>query len=196
MSINIKVKMNELKKELLLTEASAQFEAIGYEQMKVADLAKTASVSVGTIYAIFESKEGLYMAYIEHQINTFLIELEKSLTPADDAVKRVHAYIKLKFSYYMQKRKAVEQSAKNNPLFFNTLHNEFSNPLQKIYLFLSECFRELNHELDEDQAMRMAFAFNGFSDGYISRWLEVNDDLMSKTDEVCGLFICMIKGCK
>ena len=196
MSINIKAKMHELKKELLLSEASAQFEAIGYEQMKVADLAKTASVSVGTIYAIFDSKEGLYMAYIEHQISTFLIELEKSLSPDDDAVKRVHAYITLKFSYYTQKRKAVEQSAKNNPLFFNTLYNDFSNPLHKIYLYLSECFRELNPKLDNDQAMRLAFAFNGFSDGYISRWLELDDDLMIRINEVCNMFVCIGKGCK
>ncbi|MEA3373701.1 MAG: TetR/AcrR family transcriptional regulator [Campylobacterota bacterium] len=188
--------MHELKKELLLKEASTHFEEAGYEQMKVADLAKAAGVSIGTIYAIFDSKEGLYMAYIEHQIDIFFTELQKSITSDDDAEKRIRTYINLKFSYYTQKRKAIEQGAKNNPLFFNTLYSELSNPFQKIYLFLSECFRELNPELDQGQAIRMAFVLNGFSDGYVSQWLELQDDLMSRVDEACSLFICMIKGCK
>ena len=77
MSTDIKTKIYDLKKELLLQEASVHFEAVGFEQMKVADLAKTAGVSIGTIYALFESKDGLYLAYIEHQINLFTKELEK-----------------------------------------------------------------------------------------------------------------------
>jgi len=72
--MSIKDKMQEVKKELLLQEASKEFEKIGYEHMKVADLAKTAQVSVGTIYALFNSKEGLYIAYIEHQIDNFFVE--------------------------------------------------------------------------------------------------------------------------
>jgi hypothetical protein len=41
----------------------------------------------------------------------------------------------------------------------------------------------------------MAFALNGFSDGYISRWLEVDDKLMDRVNEVCDLFVTMLKGC-
>ena len=143
--MSIKDKIHELKKELLLEEASKQFEEIGYEHMKVADLAKTAQVSVGTIYALFNSKEGLYLAYIEHQINNFYLELE------DRALSK-------------------------------------SSPKEKIHTFI-----ELNPTFDEAGAMRMAFGINGFSDGYISQWLELNDNLMSKVDEVSELFNCMVE---
>jgi AcrR family transcriptional regulator len=192
--MSIKTKMHELKKELLLKEASTQFEEIGYEHMKIAHLAKVAGVSIGTIYTLFGSKEGLYLAYIEYQINTFFEELQKNTISDKDAKQRIYAFIELKFSYYQQKRKAIEQSASNNPLFFNTLYSEHSDAFQKIYKYLSECFVELNPKLDEDQAMRMAFALNGFSDGYISRWLEVDDELMDRVDEVCNLFVGMVKG--
>ncbi len=193
--MSIKDKMHELKKELLLEEASKQFEEIGYEHMKVADLAKTAKVSVGTIYALFNSKEGLYLAYIEHQINNFYLELEDRALSKSSPKEKIHTFIELKFSYYNQKRKAIEQSATNNPLFFNTLYKEHSQPFQKIYTYLAKCFIELNPTFDEAQAMRMAFGINGFSDGYISQWLELNDNLMSKVDEVSELFSRMIEGC-
>jgi len=191
--MSIKEKMNELKKELILKEASKLFEEIGYEHMKVADLAKIAQVSVGTIYALFHSKEGLYLSYIEHQINNFFVELQNNISQHAKAKEKIYAFIKLKFTYYTQKRKAIEQSATNNPLFFNTLAKEHSLAFQKIYEFLERSFMELNPKIDKEKAMRMAFAINGFSDGYISLWLEINDDLMEKVDEVCELFIGMVE---
>jgi len=193
--MSIKDKMNELKKELLLEEASKQFEEIGYEHMKIADLARIAQVSVGTIYALFNSKEGLYLAYIEHQIDNFFVELENRALSKSTPREKIHTFIELKFSYYSQKRKAIEQSATNNPLFFNTLYKEHSQPFQKIYKYLAKCFIELNPSFDEAGAMRMAFGINGFSDGYISQWLELNDNLMSKVDEVSELFSRMVEGC-
>ena len=193
--MSIKDKMNELKKELLLEEASKIFEEIGYEQMKVADLAKIAKVSVGTIYALFNSKEGLYLSYIEHQINNFFIELENQALSKATPQEKIHTFIELKFSYYTQKRKAIEQSATNNPLFFNTLVQEHSEAFQKIYNYLEKCFIELNPKIDKDKATRMAFAINGFSDGYISLWLELDDNLMERVDEVSRLFTGMVEGC-
>jgi len=192
--MSIKNKMQILKKELLLEEASKAFEAVGYEQMKIVDLAKKAQVSAGTIYTLFNSKEGLYLAYLEHQMNHFYEEL-LSRSQAETPQKNIYLFIHLKFSYYQQKRKAIEQSAADNPFFFNTLYKEHTVVIEKIYLFLSETFMQLNPKLDEAAAMRLAFGLNGFSDGYISQWLELNDNLLDRTDEVSELFLTMITGC-
>jgi len=193
--MSIQNKMQDLKRELLLQEASKMFEELGYEQMKVANMAKIAHVSVGTIYAIFTSKEGLYLAYIEHQIQAFVNELEEKTKLLNNPHEKIRVFIKLKFSYYTQKKKAIEKSATNNPLFFNTLAQEHTEAFEKIYLFLQNCFIELNPQIDTQKAKRLSFAFNGFSDGYISLWLETDDDLMQYTDEVCELFTNMLHEC-
>ena len=194
--MSIKSKMQALKKELLLKEASNLFEKSGYEHMKVADLAKIAGVSIGTIYALFNSKDGLYHAYIEHQIDNFFNELQARSSLESTPKQRIHSFIELKFTYYHQKRKAIEQNATNNLLFFHTLYKEHANPFQKVYQYLAECFMELNPKLDSVQAMRMAFAINGFSDGYITRWLELSDDLLSRVDEASNLSVIMVEGCE
>ena len=193
--MSIQNKMQELKRDLLLQEASKMFEEVGYEQMKIANLAKTAHVSVGTIYAIFTSKEGLYLSYIEHQIQEFLLELNEKTDSLNSAQEKIGIFVELKFSYYVQKKKAIEKSATNNPLFFNTLTQEHSEAFEKIYFFLQECFMQLNPQIDIQKAKRLSFAFNGFSDGYISLWLENGDDLMQYTDEVCELFTNMLYEC-
>jgi AcrR family transcriptional regulator len=196
MGMFIKDKITDLKKKLLLQEASRLFEKVGYEQMKVAELAKNAQVSVGTIYSFFNSKEGLYLAYLEHQIENFFAELEGIAFHKNTPHEKIHTFIELKFLYYKQKRKAIEQSATNNPLFFNTLVQQHSEAFQKIYHYLERCFMELNSHISKEKATRLAFAINGFSDGYISLWFELNDDLMEKVDEVSELFINMVESCK
>ena len=193
--MDIKSKSNEEKKEILLKEASAIFEDIGYEMMKIAELSKTTKISVGKIYALFDSKESLYLAYIEHQIENFLDELDKRTSQNSTPEEKISTFIELKFSYYHHKRKAIEQSATNNPLFFNTLYSENTNLFDKLYRYLSSVFMELNSKLDEKKAISLAFGINGFSDGYISQWLEIRDDLMAKSDEVSYLITSMIKVC-
>ena len=193
-TMSIKTKMHELKKELLLKEASILFEDIGYEHMKVADLAKIAGVSIGTIYSMFGSKEGLYLAYIEHQIANFFEELQSRDSAETKAEDKIHSFIELKFGYYYQKKKAIEQNATNNLLFFHTLYKEHANPFHKVYIYLAECFMQLNPKLDNEEAMRMAFAINGLSDGYITRWLELDDDLLKRVDEVSRLSVLMVQG--
>ena len=193
--MSIQNKIHDLKKELLLQEASKLFEEVGYEQMKVAGLAKIAHVSVGTIYTIFSSKEGLYLAYIEHQIKKFFAELEEKTASFTLAQEKIRAFIELKFLYYTQKKRAIQSGTTNNPLFFNTLAQEHSEAFEKIYLFIQECFIELNPKIDTQKAKRLSYAFNGFSDGYISLWLENGDDLMHYIDEVCELFTNMLGEC-
>ncbi len=192
--MSIKTKINELKRELLLAEASDYFEKVGYEEMKVADLAKSAGVSITTIYGFFDSKEGLYLAYIEHQIDNFFTELQARDSAETTAEEKIHSFIELKFGYYHQKKKAIEQSATNNLLFFHTLYKEHANPFQKVYLYLAECFMILNQKIDNEEAMRMAYAVNGMSDGYITRWLELDDNLLERVDEVSRLSVLMVQG--
>jgi len=192
--MSIKTKMQNLKKELILEEASTLFEEIGYEEMKVADLAKSVGVSITTIYGFFDSKEGLYLAYIEHQIDNFFAELQARDSTETKAEEKIHSFIELKFGYYCQKKKAIEQSATNNLLFFHTLYKEHANPFQKVYLYLAECFMILNQKLDNEEAMRMAYAVNGMSDGYITRWLELDGNLLERVDEVSRLSVLMVQG--
>ncbi|MBL0721369.1 MAG: TetR/AcrR family transcriptional regulator [Sulfurovum sp.] len=194
--MNIKTKMKALKKDLILEKASNLFEEIGYENMKIADLAKDLGVSIGTIYSLFNNKEGLYLAYIAHQIDNFFSEYQEKVSTKSTPKQKIESFIELKFDYYNKKRKAIEQSATDNPLFFHSLYREHTNPFGRVYEYLAESFMELNPKLDTQQAMRMAFAVNGLSDGYIMQWLEIGDELLSRVDEATYLSVTMVKGCK
>jgi len=194
--MSVKSKMQALKKELLLKEASLLFEETGYQQMKVADLAKIAGVSIGTIYGFFDSKEGLYQAYISYQIEIFTQKIKKRTDGLDTTQGKLRVFIEMKFLNYMEKAEALNHSVKNNPFYFSLFYKENAHPFHEIFLLQAECFKSINKDLDDNSAMELTYLFNGFTDGYVSRWFDVHDDLMAKTDKALEHFISIAKGYK
>lgn len=186
-------KILEVKKELILSEATLMFEKNGYENMKILDLTKSVGVSQTTIYSMFENKQGLYIEYIRLQIKDFLVELNE-LTKNSTSYEKLHKFVALKFKYYINKSKAIESSIENNPLFFNIFYNDKTNPFKEIYCFLAEVFKEINVKIEEKQSIKLAYIFNSFSDGYISLWNERKDfKLLDCVDEVCKKFFLIIQ---
>lgn len=194
MTKTVNEKMKDIKKDLLMEEASKLFESIGFESMKIADLAKNAGVSQSTIYALFSNKEGLYMEYIRYHIRGFMEELHALIRPDSSDYDKIAAFTKLKFSYYIQKETALQHTLKNNPLFFNTLYNDFDNPFNEVYKFLADTLKQLDSNLSDSEAMKKAYAFSGYSDGYISFWIASKEiNLFENVDEICRTFLSTIK---
>lgn len=193
MSANIKTKLQDVKRELILEEAAKLFESHGYESLKVSDLAKKVGVSVGTIYGIFESKEGLYLAYVKQQIALYVIELEtrcRNISPQQQLFK---AY-ELKFEHFYSKRIAIEECAKNNPLFFSNIRHSSLDILEGVYHKIATIIQGINPNIDAQEAIRLSYAFTGLSDGYIAHWFAYDDDLLQQLEPMHQQMLLMIKG--
>jgi AcrR family transcriptional regulator len=195
MSGTIKTKLHDVKRALILEEAAKLFESAGYEELKVSDLAKTAGVSVGTIYGFFESKEGLYMAYVKAQIGHYLDALEARFAQTESAEERLKEVFMLKFAVFVSKRRAVEECAKNNPLFFSNIRHAEPAMLEQVYVKIAAIVREINPTLDADGALRLSYVLSSLSDGYLSYWLAHAGDLLSQTETLHTQMLTLIKGC-
>ena len=55
-----------LRRSHVLDAAAAEFAEKGFDGAQVAEIASRAEVSLGTVYAMFEAKEGLFQAVIEN----------------------------------------------------------------------------------------------------------------------------------
>ncbi len=196
MSSTIKSKMQDLKRDLILEEASILFESKGFEELKVSELAKTVGVSVGTIYGMFESKEGLYMAYVRCQIVSYVEEMERRFENIESADEQLRMAFQLKFEHFASKRKAIEECAKNNPLFFSNIRHSSPDILAEVYIKIAAIIVRINPKLDAAEAQKLAYACVGLSDGYIAHWLVVEDDLLSQLEPMFQQMMLMIKGCE
>lgn len=194
MSETIKTKLQDVKRELILDEAAVLFETLGFEQLKVSELAKSVGVSVGSIYGLFESKEGLYFAYVQHQIAHHAAILEERIAEIESGEMQLRTVFGLKFETMAAKRKAVEECVYNNPLFFASIRHASPEMFDGIYAILAEIILRINPALDAAQAERLAYICIGMSDGYVAHWLRTEEDLMQQIDTMIAQMLSLIKG--
>ncbi len=184
---------SEEKRAMILTLASVMIESKGYEQFKIADLAREASVSIATLYALFDSKEGLYAACVRYKLEVMMASVRRQAT--EGAAERLRCFIVHVFHIANEGKLVLSQGMKNNPLFFNAHNNEFFETIEEIRRFLSDCFKELNPDIDEERARRLAYGFSGHIHGYMQYWLEGDMPLDMWIDEACESYVCLSRHC-
>ncbi|WP_345974873.1 helix-turn-helix domain-containing protein [Sulfurimonas sp. HSL3-7] len=185
--------LKNMKRTLILDKAEEMFEEHGFEELKVSDLAHEAGVSVGTIYAYFESKEGLFSACVGVQIEAvyevFMRLFEEEL-PFEQLIERSQ---QIKFDMMSKKRKTLESGIINNPFFFESQQISHKEGIDRIHrLFVDTIDRHKKVDVD---TLQLVYILNAIGNAYVLRWIEGEfDDLNAKTKEVSTLFISMLKG--
>ena len=100
-------KVKDLKKDLILEVASKYFEEIGFENIKMNDLAKNCDISVGQLYKLFVSKENLYYEYVRYQIRCFYEQLQSLCLHVEEPEERLLIYLNMKFETFKSKEKLL-----------------------------------------------------------------------------------------
>jgi AcrR family transcriptional regulator len=190
----LNAKMKNLKHDLILETASEMFEEHGFDELKISDLASAAGVSVGTIYAYFDSKEGLFSACIAVQIEAayglFVKLFEEDIAFGEMLEKSVQ----IKFDAISKKRKTLETGAFNNPFFFESQQIAHKEGFDKIYKLHADLI-DRHKEVDID-SMQLVYILNSIGNAYVLRWIEGElEDLDAKAKEVCSLFMRILKEC-
>ena len=185
-------RVKDLKKDLILSEASKYFEDIGFENIKMNDLAKSCDISVGQLYKLFVSKENLYYEYIRYQIRLFYKQLEKLCLHVEEPEERLLIYLNMKFDTYKSKRKVFENPAMGDPLFFLKMNTKQERLARPIYEFLKREFEKLADKKGsskDSDFLQVAYVFNSFSMGYIEYWLNTKGELKIDSKDVLDRFI-------
>ena len=185
-------KVKDLKKDLILQEASAYFEEVGFENIKMSELAKKCEISVGQLYKLFISKENIYYEYASYQIRLFYDKLQKECLHVESPEDRLLVYLNMKFSTFKSKRKVFESPVIGDPLFFSKMNRKQEKSAKPIYEFLKKEFKRLaiKHGVSKEfDFLQVAYVFNSFSMGYVEYWLNTQGELDIDTKDVLNRFI-------
>ncbi len=185
--------IKNLKRTFILEKAAEMFEKSGFEELKVSDLAHEAGVSVGTIYAYFDSKEGLYSACVALDIARACVLFEKLFEQELPFEKMLEETVRIKFEIITQKRKSLESGVLNNPFFFESQQIEHKEAFDKIYGFYIDPIEKIKSvNIDSRQ---LVYILNSIGNAYVLRWIEGElDSLEDKAKEVCDIFMSILKG--
>ena len=189
----LNAEIKNMKRTLILEKASEMFEIHGFEELKISALAKEVGVSVGTIYAYFDSKEGLYSAWVLTEIEAayalFLKLFEKDL-PFEELLRQS---LEIKFGVMSQKKKSLESGVLNNPFFFESQQIEHKDAFDKLYGLYIEPIEKIK-KVDVD-TMQLVYILNSIGNAYVLRWIEGDlETLEGKAEEVCTIFMTILKG--
>lgn len=80
---------DEAKRQKITAAAKRLFAERGYEATSIADLAREASLPVGSVYTYFENKEAILRAVVEEGWGEFLSGLEAALAGAGGPERRL-----------------------------------------------------------------------------------------------------------
>lgn len=193
MSLPLQTKIQNLKRDTILEKAAILFEEHGFQAMKITDLAKEVGISIGSIYALFESKDQLYMAYIHQKIDLFLeqlIAVSKDSSPEET----LFLFITMRFEVCAQMRKAFDNRLVNNPVFDSILTSGLEDPIEKVYIYLASIIALIQPSAPSRTSIEQAYLLEGLCDAQIKHWNNHPEiDLMSKIIPLHHLFITLTK---
>ncbi len=193
--MSYKRKSQELKRDLILEEATRLFIQDGYENMKISDLAKTAGVSVGTIYTMFGSKETLYNHYVINQIEYYIEVIQEELEPLTNPLDMLKVVTYIHFSAIIKNKNALKESIVSDPTFFLNISADEENPLMNLYTYITQkviepLLKEMGCNKDP---FELFFLYDGIVLGMTKYWIVTGGDLMERVNEAIDTFLLIIK---
>ncbi len=187
----IREKVLETKKNLVLESVSEYFEKVGFESIKMQEIAEHTGLSVGALYKLFPSKEQLFFEYIEFQIRNFHEELVAATAGVTDPIDRLKKFVELKFGAFISKKEAMRHPVIGDPLFFVKMNTRKSEPAAPIYDFLAEVFERLGESepMREENHRKTAYLFNAYTTGFVEYWFNQGGELDDDASKVVDMFI-------
>jgi len=192
----MKEKVFEVKRNMILEGVTHYFEEVGFYSATMQEIAKHLGLSVGALYKFFPSKEELFYAYIDYQIQLFHASVREECEMIQDPKARLEVFIQRKFESFIQKRSAISDPILGDPLFFVKLNASQHNPAKPIFDMLAGWFElilEGDKSYTEQDAMKLAYLFNASTSGYVEYWLN-GGTLPQNPGGVVESFFKSIKG--
>ncbi|MDD2791417.1 MAG: TetR/AcrR family transcriptional regulator [Sulfurimonas sp.] len=186
-----KKRVHELKRKMLLEEASKLFIRDGYANMKIAELAKNTQMSVGTIYATFDSKESLYNHYLLAQIDYYFEMIQEQMQVYSDPKEKLSVIIKIKFTAIIENKNALRENFTDPTFFLNIAHND---SLKEMYAYLAQNIMQPLAQMYNctKDPLELYFLYDGLILGAMKYWLLQGGDLMSRVDDTMDNFLLLI----
>ena len=101
-------KRAEQRRIAILRSAVAAFGRDGYEGTDVADIAQHAGLSKGAVYHYFESKEALFLATVDYEMERLAAEVVAAADACDEPLDEIHAVVTTYLQFFADNPGAVE----------------------------------------------------------------------------------------
>jgi AcrR family transcriptional regulator len=132
--------IKEFRTAELLEAARKVFAEKGFHASTVEDIATAASVSKGTVYLYYKSKQDIYWAALKHGLIELHSEIQARLASEEAPENKIRAFIEIKIQYFEANRDFFR-------IYFSELGSGFTHP-DKMPHYIEEMYLEQAHTLE------------------------------------------------
>ncbi len=184
-------RVRDLKREMVLEKASVSFEKEGFDATTMSDIARSCGISIGALYTLFGSKEELFYAYVEDQIERLYRRILERSAHLTSPREKLQVVVEQKFETFCEKSRIVLDPVAGDPLFFTKISLNRKNPAQKLYDYTAGLFRELERQmpLKGGDAMQTSYLFHQYLLGYVEYWLQFGGTLREESAQALERFL-------
>jgi len=184
-------RIRDLKREMVIERASICFERDGFEAATMGEIAKSCGMSIGALYKLFDSKEALFYAYVEFQINRLFETIMEESRQVEGAKERLQIVVEQIFAAFCEKSRIVLDPVAGDPLFFTKLSLNRNNPAQRLYDYTASLFGELatQRAMKGENPMQISYLFHQFLLGYVEYWLQFGGRLREESETALDIFL-------
>ena len=193
MKNKIKEKTTALKKKIILEEAQSYIDEKGYQNFKINELSNFCSISVGTFYQLFVSKENFFHEYALFQMDKFYNKLLEVSSLTNSPKEKILIYTKLKLQAFREKSKVVKEHIAYDPLFILKLGNQ--NQAENIIEnFLAKEFKNLSKEISfkTNNYTYLSYLYSAYTLGFIKYYFQKNpnkENIECSSNEILDNFL-------
>ena len=169
-------------KNKIIEGAISTFSKYGYDKARMDDIAKTATLSKGTIYLYFKNKEELFNAISERNTNELKNQLSKLFQNSDnDLITRIqNFYEDFNDQGYKMFFEIIAESSRNK-ILKKLLYQERRKILDIIIDYLN-ILKEKGYIRKDIQITEIAYGFVSLYDGLkINKLLGIDEDQNKNT---------------
>lgn len=170
-----KEKERELRRNQILNAAEKLFLSKGYNDTKIEEIAYEASLSKGTVYNYFDSKEQLYLAIASIAYQKLLEYTRKSIEGSKSGISKLNAFGKAFYTFSIE-----------YPNYAKVVHNYDSKTnLSKVIMekqgsiLNSREFKELNEKVNQYRLLFIQVITKGIESNSIRK--DLNPNLLALT---------------
>lgn len=135
-----------LRRSHVLAAAATEFAEKGFDGAQVAEIASRAEVSLGTVYAMFEAKEGLFQAVIENAAESIRETVRAKVEGIPDPQDRLLALIDSLFACFAENEDLLRIYARATHGLPWRIRQSMGNRAQAIFTSFSGWVRGLTQE--------------------------------------------------
>ncbi len=185
------------RKVEILTVSERLFARKGFFKTSMAEIAREAEYSVGSLYQFFPSKEAVYVALMEAKFEEYLALVQRELAAAGTVVDQLDALIATKFEFFEKHRNFfriyVTEWGVGECSIKGVLGKKISSLREEYLAVLTATMdagirRRLFKKLD---ARELAHLFDGMINAIIHQWIASAGDesLTAKAEGIRDVFL-------